>query len=57
MNYQLTHLQLLEAEAIHIIREVAAELQNPVILYSGGKDSACLILNQAKSTDHFLAKS
>lgn len=43
MGFQLTHLQCLEAEAIHIIREVAAELQNPVILYSGGKDSACLI--------------
>lgn len=43
MNYQLTHLQYLEAEAIHIIREVAAEFQNPVLLYSGGKDSACLV--------------
>ena len=43
MNYQLTHLQVLEAEAIHIIREVAAEFQNPVLLYSGGKDSACLV--------------
>ncbi len=42
MNYQLTHLQNLEAEAIGIIREVAAEFQNPVLLYSGGKDSACL---------------
>ena len=43
MNYQLTHLQILEAEAIHIIREVAAEFQNPVLLYSAGKDSACLV--------------
>lgn len=43
MGSQLTHLERLEAEAIHIIREVAAELQNPVFLYSGGKDSACLI--------------
>jgi sulfate adenylyltransferase subunit 2 len=43
MSFRLTHLQLLEAEAIHIIREVAAELQNPVFLFSGGKDSACLI--------------
>jgi sulfate adenylyltransferase subunit 2 len=42
MSYLLTHLQHLEAEAIHIIREVAAEFQNPVLLYSGGKDSACL---------------
>jgi len=43
MNSRFTHLKLLEAEAIHIIREVAAELQNPVLLYSGGQDSACLI--------------
>ncbi len=42
MNYQLTHLQLLEAEAMHVIREVAAEFQNPVLLYSAGKDSMCL---------------
>jgi sulfate adenylyltransferase subunit 2 len=33
-----THLQVLEAEAIHIIREVAAELERPVLLFSGGKD-------------------
>eukprot|EP00456_Euglypha_rotunda_P032234 TRINITY_DN24_c0_g1_i12.p1 TRINITY_DN24_c0_g1~~TRINITY_DN24_c0_g1_i12.p1 ORF type:complete len:180 (+),score=16.15 TRINITY_DN24_c0_g1_i12:35-574(+) len=43
VDYRLTHLRLLEEEAIHIIREVAAELENPVILYSGGKDSACLV--------------
>ena len=42
-SYQLTHLRQLEAESIHIIREVAAEFQNPVLLYSGGKDSACLV--------------
>jgi sulfate adenylyltransferase subunit 2 len=42
MTYLLNHLQTLEAEAIHIIREVAAEFENPVLLYSGGKDSACL---------------
>ncbi|HEV7297833.1 MAG TPA: sulfate adenylyltransferase subunit CysD [Tepidisphaeraceae bacterium] len=41
-SYTLTHLKQLEAESIHIIREVAAEFQNPVLLYSGGKDSACL---------------
>ena len=41
-GYNLSNLQLLEAEAIHVIREVAAEFQNPVLLYSGGKDSACL---------------
>jgi sulfate adenylyltransferase subunit 2 len=40
---QLTHLQKLEAEAIHIIREVAATCENPVLLYSIGKDSAVLL--------------
>lgn len=40
---QLTHLQQLEAEAIHIMREVAAEFQNPVMLYSIGKDSSVLL--------------
>src|SRR6188472_2254997 len=39
----LTHLQQLEAEAIHIIREVAAEFQNPVMLYSIGKDSSVMV--------------
>jgi sulfate adenylyltransferase subunit 2 len=38
----LSHLETLEAEAIHIIREVAAELEKPVLLYSGGKDSIVL---------------
>ncbi len=38
----LTHLQALEAEAIHVIREVAAELERPVLLFSGGKDSIVL---------------
>lgn len=38
-----SHLQLLEAEAIHIFREVAAEAQRPVLLYSAGKDSAVLL--------------
>jgi sulfate adenylyltransferase subunit 2 len=40
---RLTHLRLLEAESIHIIREVAAEFQNPVMLYSIGKDSAAML--------------
>lgn len=40
---QLTHLQKLEAEAIHIIRETAATCDNPVLLYSIGKDSAALL--------------
>lgn len=38
-----THLRLLEAEAIHIFREVVAEFENPVMLYSIGKDSQCLL--------------
>jgi sulfate adenylyltransferase subunit 2 len=38
-----THLQALEAEAIHIVREVAAELERPVLLFSGGKDSIVLL--------------
>ncbi len=40
---QLTHLQKLEAESIHIIREVAATCENPVMLYSIGKDSAVML--------------
>jgi sulfate adenylyltransferase subunit 2 len=39
----LTHLQTLEAEAIHVMREVAAELERPVLLFSGGKDSIVLL--------------
>ena len=39
----LTHLKQLEAESIHIIREVAAEFDNPVMLYSIGKDSAVML--------------
>jgi sulfate adenylyltransferase subunit 2 len=38
-----SHLQVLEAEAIHIMREVAAELERPVLLFSGGKDSIVLL--------------
>jgi sulfate adenylyltransferase subunit 2 len=43
MSYRLTHLKQLEAESIHIIREVAAEFKNPVMLYSIGKDSAVML--------------
>ncbi|MEM9827091.1 MAG: sulfate adenylyltransferase subunit CysD [Planctomycetota bacterium] len=42
-DYSLTHLKQLEAESIHIFREVAAEFSNPVMLYSIGKDSAVLL--------------
>ena len=40
---KLTHLQRLEAEAIHIMREVVAEARAPVMLYSAGKDSAVML--------------
>ena len=42
-GYNLTHLKQLEAESIHIIREVAAEFENPVMLYSIGKDSSVMV--------------
>ena len=42
-QYTLTHLRHLEAESIHIIREVAAEFENPVMLYSIGKDSSVMV--------------
>jgi len=42
-SYNLTHLKQLEAESIHIIREVAAEFANPVMLYSIGKDSSVMV--------------
>lgn len=40
---RLTHLRQLEAESIHIIREVAAEFSNPVMMYSIGKDSSVML--------------
>ena len=43
MTMNLTHLRQLEAESIHIIREVVAEFERPVLLFSGGKDSACML--------------
>ena len=42
-SYNLTHLKQLESESIHIIREVVAEFENPVMLYSVGKDSAVMV--------------
>jgi sulfate adenylyltransferase subunit 2 len=43
VHRQLSHLDALEAESIHIIREVAAEFERPVLLFSGGKDSAVML--------------
>jgi sulfate adenylyltransferase subunit 2 len=40
---QLSHLEALEAESIHVVREVAAEFERPVLLFSGGKDSAVML--------------
>ena len=42
-TYKLSHLKELEAESIHIIREVASEFENPVMLYSIGKDSSVMV--------------
>ena len=43
MNYTLTHLRAIEAEAIHVMREVAAEFERPALLFSGGKDSIVML--------------
>ncbi|MFP2932369.1 sulfate adenylyltransferase subunit CysD [Pyxidicoccus sp. 3LG] len=43
MSYELSHLDALEAESVFIIREVVAELERPVLLFSGGKDSAVML--------------
>ena len=42
-RYRLSHLDQLEAESVHIIREVVAEFDNPVMLYSVGKDSSVMV--------------
>ena len=42
-RYELSHLDMLESESIHIMREVAAEFERPVLLFSGGKDSICML--------------
>ena len=49
MAYKLDHLHELEAEAIYVIREVAAQLENPVLLFSGGKDSILLATLAARA--------
>ncbi|MGW1169765.1 sulfate adenylyltransferase subunit CysD, partial [Streptomyces sp. NPDC002550] len=41
--YALSHLDALESEGVHIFREVAGEFENPVILFSGGKDSIVML--------------
>ena len=43
MRFERSHLDWLESEAIHILREVAGETANPVLFFSGGKDSICLL--------------
>ena len=43
MAYELSHLDALEAESIHIMREVAAEFERPALLFSGGKDSIVML--------------
>src|SRR3954453_463995 len=43
MSYELLHLDALESEAVHLMREVAAEFERPALLFSGGKDSIVLL--------------
>ena len=42
-DYRLSHLDVLEAEAVHVLREVAAEFERPALLFSGGKDSIVVL--------------
>ncbi|MFD4192931.1 sulfate adenylyltransferase subunit CysD [Amycolatopsis thermoflava] len=47
--YELSHLELLEAESVHVFREVAATFEHPVLLFSGGKDSVVMLALAAKA--------
>jgi sulfate adenylyltransferase subunit 2 len=49
MNYQLSHLRELEAESIYVLREVAAQFEKPVLMFSGGKDSILMVHLAAKA--------
>ena len=49
MNYQLSHLRELEAESIFVMREVAAQFEKPVLMFSGGKDSILMVHIAAKA--------
>ncbi len=48
-NYQIDHIRQLESEAIYVIREVAAQFERPVMLFSGGKDSICMAYLASKA--------
>jgi sulfate adenylyltransferase subunit 2 len=43
MNYQISHLKELESESIYVMREVASQFENPVLMFSGGKDSILMV--------------
>ena len=56
-NYTLSHLKQLEAESIHIMREVVAEFDNPVMMYSIGKDSSVMLHLARKASRAFVAST